>query len=600
MLREPVAEVLVQLRALRFRKAVVGGVAHEEMAEAKRILAGEERPVRPDQLLADERGQLGREPRLLGRERLDDAVVEHLAFDGAALEHGALRPVELVEAGCEQRLQRRRHLDLAVVGGLHHRCHLFHEERVAAGGLQDPLTHVCAELSLADPCLHQRLRLVVAERLQPEHAAPAAAPVEQLRSRHAEQQDRSARRQERHVLEQLEEDVLAPLDVVEDGDERLFGRDRLEQLAERPRDLVRRRRAALAEQRGERVGGNGVELDSRPLRLELLQHLHDGPVGDPLPVGEAASADDCRVGGGQEFGREARLAHPCRSDDRDQLAARPAARPLPRLGERCQLPLAPDQRRVEPSFRDRGRNGNEPPRGHRLTLALQRQRLDGIRLDRDSGQTQRRLAEQGLTGLRGLLQPRGNVDGVTRREPLLGASDHLAATDADPALDAELGQGQLHLRRRPERAHGIVFVHGRQPEDRHHGVADELLDDATVALDDRLHPLEIAREQGTERLRVERLAERRRTGDVTEQHGHDLAPLARRPVRSRAALGTEPERAGGLVPARGAGGHARQSRNAPSGQQAGRARRGDHRQAGSPDQAKSERRRPPADPFLFV
>jgi hypothetical protein len=59
------------------------------------------------------------------------------------------------------------------------------------------------------------------------------------------------------VLEELEEDVVAPLDVVEDGDDGPLGRDRLEQLAERPRDLVRRRGAALPEQRGERVGATG-------------------------------------------------------------------------------------------------------------------------------------------------------------------------------------------------------------------------------------------------------------------------------------------------------------------------------------------------------
>ena len=75
---------------------------------------------------------------------------------------------------------------------------------------------------------------------------------------------------------------------------------------------------------------------------------------------------------------------------------------------------------------------------------------------------------------------------------------------------------------------------GREPEDRHHRVADELLDDAAVALDDRLHALEVAREQRAERLRVDRLAERRRADDVAEEHGYDLALLpaaARRPAR---------------------------------------------------------------------
>jgi hypothetical protein len=171
-------------------------------------------------------------------------------------------------------------------------------------------------------------------------------------------------------------------------------------------------------------------------------------------------------------------------------------------------------------------------------------------------QAQRRLAEQGLTGLRGLLQPRGDVDRVTRREALLGTRHHLAAADADPPLDPELGQGQLHLRCRLKRAHGIVFVYRREPEDRHHGVADKLLDDTAVALDDRLHALEVAGEQGAKRLRVERRPAPSSPQRRREQDGHDLALLARPPVRWRAALGAEPEGGGGLVPAYGAGGHA--------------------------------------------
>ena len=191
----------------------------------------------------------------------------------------------------------------------------------------------------------------------------------------------------------------------------------------------------------------------------------------------------------------------------------------------------------------------------RVAFALQRQRLDRLHLDGVAGQAQRRPVEQSLTGLRGLLEARGHVHGVTCRQPLRRAGDHLATADADSALDAQCGQRRLHLRRRPQRAHGIVLVHRRQPEDRHHRVADELLDDPAVALDDRLHALEVAREQGTERLGVERLAESRRSGDVTEQDRDDLALLAPACARLRAALGTEPESAGGLVPAHGAGGH---------------------------------------------
>ena len=47
--------------------------------------------------------------------------------------------------------------------------------------------------------------------------------------------------------------------------------------------------------------------------------------------------------------------------------------------------------------------------------------------------------------------------------------------------------------------------------------------DAAVALDDRLHLLEVPGEQGAQRLRIDVLAERRRAHDVAEQHGYDLA-----------------------------------------------------------------------------
>ena len=118
------------------------------------------------------------------------------------------------------------------------------------------------------------------------------------------------------------------------------------------------------------------------------------------------------------------------------------------------------------------------------------------------------------------------------------------------------GSARQPLRRRSERAGGVVFVHGREPEDRHHRVADELLHDATVPHDDRLHALEVTRQERAERLRVERFAERGRPGDVAEEHRHDLGLLALAPAYSRAALRTEPEGAGIFESADGALGHA--------------------------------------------
>ena len=89
----------------------------------------------------------------------------------------------------------------------------------------------------------------------------------------------------------------------------------------------------------------------------------------------------------------------------------------------------------------------------------------------------------------------------------------------------ELRQRVTHLDRRPHRAQCVVLVHHRHAEDGHHGVADELLDGAAVALDDRLHPLEVAGEQRAEPLGVDRLAERGRAGDVAEEDRDRLSLL---------------------------------------------------------------------------
>ena len=133
----------------------------------------------------------------------------------------------------------------------------------------------------------------------------------------------------------------------------------------------------------------------------------------------------------------------------------------------------------------------EPVGGHRVGLALQLQRFDGLRLDGTANQVERRLADQHLSGRRSLLEPRGDVDGVAGREALVRARHDLAGHDPDAALEAELGERVSHLDRRSDGAERVVLVHDRHAEHGHHGVADELLDGAAVALDDPLHALEV-------------------------------------------------------------------------------------------------------------
>ena len=110
-LLEPVRRIARADRREPLSEGVVGRVTDEQMTEAIRLLARELRCVRANELLAYERHQ-SRRLRLAVRERLDGALVEHVALDRAALEDGALRRVELVETSREQRLDRRRHGDL--------------------------------------------------------------------------------------------------------------------------------------------------------------------------------------------------------------------------------------------------------------------------------------------------------------------------------------------------------------------------------------------------------------------------------------------------------------------------------------------------------
>jgi len=102
----------------------------------------------------------------------------------------------------------------------------------------------------------ERLDGVLRERLEPQRHRPARPLVEELRPRDAEQEERDAGGEERDMLDEVEERLLAPVDVVEDDGERPAGRSPLERLAERPGELVGRGRAGrLAEQRADRGGG---------------------------------------------------------------------------------------------------------------------------------------------------------------------------------------------------------------------------------------------------------------------------------------------------------------------------------------------------------
>ena len=247
---------------------------------------------------------------------------------------------------------------------------------VMKSGLPPALSAIRRAQILGQRLSDQRVRLVRRERLEPQRHRPGRAALEQLRPGHAQQQQRRARREQRHRLDQVEERLLAPLQVVEADDER---RLLLEQLAERPRDLVRARRpVALAEQRSQRgrgllVGGQGVEL---------LHDLDDRPVGDPLAVGEAAPADDACLDAVERLRDEARLA------DAGVADAQSPARRTSCVSARSHACRSACSSGARPTKRDAcersggSRHREQPERRHRLRLPLQRQRLHRLCHDR--------------------------------------------------------------------------------------------------------------------------------------------------------------------------------------------------------------------------
>ena len=361
------------------------------------------------------------------------------------------------------------------------------------------------------------------------------------------------------MLDEIEEGLLAPVQVVEHAEEWPGVRGRLDRLPERPGDLLARGcKRLLAEQRTDGRGDRRLELRVR----QLLQHLQDRPVRDALAVGQARPLHHVRFRcRGDELGAEARLPDSRRPEDREQVTRALGAHALPGVGEQALLSLPPDHRHLVPPRWRRGDREQSMGRDGRV-LSLQLERRQRLDLDGVPDERQRRRTEQDVARLRRLFQPRRHVDGVARREPLLGAGYDLTRRHADPPRDAEIGEGFAHLGGRPHRAERVVLVHDRDAEHGHHGVADELLDGAAVRLHDRPHAVEVAGEKRPKRLGVEPFSEAGRAGDVAEEHRHRLARLAwdGQVLERRRAVGTEAEVACELPAAARAGRHARSLR----------------------------------------
>ena len=157
-------------------------------------------------------------------------------------------------------------------------------------------------------------------------SAPGRAHVQQLGARDAEQEQRHLAHPGGEMLDQLEQRLLAPVDVLEQEHERLRLGELLRPRARRPGDLLLRPlaldRLEHADREAEQVGDRlvlAVRAQLRPRLVERvvvgdprgrLDHLGERPVRDALAVREAAAGEDGRAfEPGDELAREPALPH---------------------------------------------------------------------------------------------------------------------------------------------------------------------------------------------------------------------------------------------------------------------------------------------------
>jgi hypothetical protein len=303
-LLHPRRKALMQFGAQFLGCRLVGRVTHEDVDEAKRIVAWEERFVWPDEVLAGEREEARRDPVsfCFGKQAGDGAAVEEPSFDGAPHKNGTLVGRQVIEARGEQGLNRRGHRDVPVPIFRRESEHLLDEERVSLGALADAVASSRREVRVGEEGVEERGRVQLAQRLELDNAraGPVRACVEELGPGGAHDNDRRPCEPD-EVLDEVEERRLGPVDVVDDRDERPVARQSLEEDAGCPEDLLRAcglvGRADCTEEAlccdmtfvlfRQQLGQPGAGIAARGLSHDLSER----PVGDALPIGKAAADD---------------------------------------------------------------------------------------------------------------------------------------------------------------------------------------------------------------------------------------------------------------------------------------------------------------------
>jgi hypothetical protein len=185
--------------------------------------------------------------------------------------------------------------------------------------------------------------------------------------------------------------------------------------------------------------------------------------------------------------------------------------------------------------------------------ALDRDRPTGRDLNVAFGELQGGGGEQDRPWRRELLHAGGQVRRLANGRVVHvqigpdGADDHL--TGVEPHADVEgypvrpehalrvLRDCLLHPQRRIARAHGMILVSERCPEQRHNPVAHHLVHRALVAVNGLHHSLEDRVEDLARFLRIAICEQLHRAFQIGEEDGHLLALAFKRALRGEDLLG---------------------------------------------------------------
>ena len=579
---EPLGGEPVRLGSAGPRDLGVGDVADEDVPEDEGGLAGHGRPaLAADVLLA-----------LQPEEALLDLVARAAAHRGQrpdpedlpdnrrALQERLLLRRQRVEARGDDSLDGLGQRELRPGERLGEHADVFlGVERIAARVGEEPRRAAVLDGLLREEGDQQLLGLRVRERRErdgdgaPLAAAPARTALEELRPGCAHDQDRDAGRPVDEMVDEVEQAVVGPVQVLEDEHERVLLGQRLEEPAPGPEGLaavVARvlRRPAEPDQRPEVLedppglhlvvddrGHGGAELlggGVGSVRLEdarlCLHHLAERPEADALPVGERASLAPVANRGRvlverrPQLEEQAALPDPRRADERHELRRPLTLRARDSVTEELELVGPAHQLRAalegDVDAEPRPWRDHFPDR-HGLGLALGVHGLGVAVLDHGRGGAVGGLVHEDPVHGGGRLEPGARVHHVARGHALAlvrpsRERDHrFARGHADADVEAEARVGGVELaeciaggERRPDGALGIVLMGERGAEERDDRVTDELLHGAAEALQLGLHPGVVGREHPPHVLGVELFRAPGEADEVGEQDTHDLPFLA--------------------------------------------------------------------------